>query len=102
MPPFVYECLCGNIFSDKEKAFNHAADRIDEETSVFAIVRHIRESKEAMKLLLSKKQRRLIRKSCEKITVTADGFEDSDQSDGRPEELIGGGENVGTIEKVSD
>ena len=87
MPSFLSESVCSCLFSDQEKAFDHATGKIDEETSIFTIVRHVRESKEAMKLLLSKNQRRKIKKKCRKIDVTVNGFEDSEQSDGVPDEL---------------
>ena len=52
---------------------------MEREISIFTIVRNMRESQEAMKILLSRNQRRLIRNKCKKIIIQNDS--DSDDRD---------------------
>ena len=52
---------------------------MEREISIFTIVRNMRESQEAMKILLSRNQRRLIKNKCKRIIIQNDS--DSDDRD---------------------
>ena len=52
---------------------------MESEISIFKIVRNMRESQEAMKILLSRNQRKLIRNKCKRIVIKNDS--DSDDRD---------------------
>ena len=50
------KCLHKRVYSDREKAYFNAVERLDEETNIVYIVRDIRRMKLAFKTLLEPKQ----------------------------------------------
>ena len=67
------------MITRRDRAFQDAVEVMEREISIFTIVRNMRESQEAMKILLSRNQRRLIKNKCKRIIIQNDS--DSDDRD---------------------
>ena len=77
------------MITRRDRAFQDAVEVMEREISIFTIVRNMRESQEAMKILLSRNQRRLIKNKCKRIIIQNDSdTDDRDPTDKLNVELM--------------